>query len=426
MALDIDPIVKNMTPNLDEILCREAISNVFDTGVKDNPDIVFDGVGSVKVASRYLDGLGIYRRPGRVYAADNGYTGYNADGGRAGYPTGSTALKWEHLELQNELALALPVDRSDNDSVDGMQLANMGAQLVREQVIPEKDTLCFSKIASYANASFGNLVTETPTIVNDATGIIHKFVTGDTFLKENQVPETDQVILISPDMNAIISTTAELNKFVTQADFINPAGLTFKVSMFQNKPLIVVPSDRFYTNAAPSNNGAVALTGSKLINYIICSKSIVRNIVKLENFQIYDSKTTKIGYDGYEIDYHTFFDTLVTRNKRLGMYVSVSSADTSTKVRTLYVATVAGSATNTFLVSDYVSRPAGILGKIVFRAASAFTLGSTVTIDGTTIVEMDVGYTIATAAGATGYFALLDGRNVVVAASTITTLVKGA
>lgn len=285
----------------------------------------------------------------------------------------------------------------------------------------EVDAVRFSKIAGKCNATLGNLVTENVASLGNA--IISAFNTGFEWLLEHEVPEEEQIIFVSPKTWTLIKNTTELSHFITQADFKSEKGVSFALPAYEGRPIVVVPSDRFYNNIVVNENGYAPASGSKVLNYIICSKKAIVPIVKLNKSKIW-APETQDDFDGYKVNLRLYHDVIIPKNKITGVYCSLSDVSATTKTSRLDLALKAGPTTNGYLVEGAYTTPAGLLGSVV-TAQSDFTLGATVTVDGSTIKAVSLTEeNIDT--NATAYFALIDGANKVIAKSAQITLVKGA
>ena len=94
----------------------------------------------------------------------------------------------------------------------------------------------------------------------------------------------------------------------------------------------------------------------------------------------------------------------------MGIYASVSTVDGSAKGNLVNVALEkAASPAATYIVTKYVTTPAGKLGTLIHKS-TAFTLGAT----DNSSPEVKIGGTF-TATKTTEYFAVKDANNVVIA-----------
>ena len=185
-------------------------------------------------------------------------------------------------------------------------------------------------------------------------------------------------------------------------------------------PIVVVPSDRFYTDVIVGQNGYYPAATSKVINYMICSRKACVPIVKLEKYKIWTPETQD-DIDGYKVNLRIYHDLIIPKNKTVGSYVSVSNTAATTKASLLELALATGSVQNAYKVDGVYTTPSGMLGSII-SSKNAFTLNSTPAVDGATIKKVDVtgGDNVETEAKV--YFAMVDGAGSVIATSKQITL----
>lgn len=426
-------IEKYLPKAIDKYFFEDAKTAILEQGSK-FIDVKFDQTGYVKIASFLMDGLSDYYQtqvnsegylnPNQARPSDPqnyaAYAGNVASGARDGFALGNTTVQWEIFRLQWVRGKQFRIDYISDEETAGIVIGNAIEEFNRTKVIPEVDVCRFSLIAGKANASLGNLVVEGSAIA--ANSIIAKFNDAFEWLSEHEVPEEDQVIFVNPHIMTLIRNTSELTKFLTQGDYKSPAGLDFTVEKYAGRPIIVVPSNRFFTNALLTQNGYMAdSSNSKVINYMVVSTKAVVPIRKLEWSKIYGPEQSGLaGFHGYLINYLLYHGVVVPKNKIVGCFVDVSNAAATGKVNTLAVSTVPGVAQYHWMVDQYWTSPAGLRGHLVYNKSAAFTLGATGIVPGTTanVYACDPGMDITEAAsGVTAYFALIDDAGTVIATS---------
>ena len=406
--------IEKWLPNVvDTVFATESKTALLENGKK-FMDLNFEQAGYVRVMSLLMDGLSDYYRVNHIgvsgsldYAHDNQNNGANY---RDGYARGSASATWELYQLAYDRGKQFLVDNMDNEETAGSIIANLLTEFLRTKVVPEVDALRFSKIAGTCSASLGNLVTES--IASLSNSILAKFNAGFEFLTEHEVPEDEQVIFVSPAVYTKLMDSTELTKFIRQEDFRSEQGVTFKLQSYNGRPIVVVPSDRFYTDIVIGANGYYPASTGKVINYIICSKKAIVPIVKLNKSKVW-SPETQDDFDGYKVNFRMYHDVIVPKNKVAGVYTSVSDVTASTKASKLDLILKTGSVQNAYVLEKYYTLPAGLMGKVV-TAQSAFTLGATITIDGSTIKSVGEGVDFVET-NSSAYFGLVDGANRVIA-----------
>ncbi len=435
-------IEKYLPKAIDKYFYEDAKTAILEQGSK-FIDVKFDQTGYVKIASILMDGLSDYyqtqqnsadfvnpvnARPGLTgtpteasqYAA---YAGNIAAGSRDGFYIGHTSVQWEIFRLQWVRGKQFRIDYIADEETAGIIIGNAVEEFNRTKVIPEVDAARFSVIAGKANASLGNLITGSPTAVN----IISDFNAAFEWLAEHEVPEEEQIMFVNPAIMTLIRNSTELTKFLTQGDYRSPAGLDFTVEKYAGRPIIVVPSNRFYNDIVLTQNGYMPGANAKVINYMVVSTKAVVPIRKLEWNKVYGPELSGLaGFHGYLINYLLYHGVVIPKNKVVGTYVSLSAVNANTKANTLAVATKAAGAQYHWTFDQYWTNPAGLRGTLYYSYTNAFGLGVKVsTVTGAVVVSADV---TATSSQTTAYFGLVDDAGNVIASSgsTAVTLTRTA
>lgn len=403
---DIEVITKYATKAIDAIIVAESKTQMFFEGDKWF-QLDFSETGYVKLASLLLDGLGDYKRVGESQGA-NTYSHY-INGTAQGYQIGDLSFTWEIYKLRYDRGKQFLIDAVSNEQTAGLVIANTASEFTRTKVVPEIDEVRFSTIASRCNTALGNLVTETI----GADEIISKFNKGFAWLSEREVPDTDQVIFVNPQVMELILNTQEIKKYLTQDDY-KVGDNTFRLNKYMGRYIIEVPSSRFFTNVVvDASNGYYAGANSYQINYMIVSLKAVYPIVKFEKLRIFSPEVNQRS-DSWVVNYRLFHDIIIPKNKIVACYTSVSSTLGSVYSNRLDVSLVEGNVTNAYQVDAYFTTPAGKLGRLVTKQ-TAMAVGSTQTPDSSTIKLVSLNTDIVEASATTAYFALIDNNNIVVA-----------
>lgn len=424
-------ITKYLPQAVDKYFAAESKTAVLEQGSK-FIDVNFNEAGYVKIASFLMDGLSDYYKTQGSVAPSNSadyaaYAGNVNAGQRDGFEIGGVSVKWEIFRLQYVRGKQFRIDYIENEETAGITIGNAIEEFNRVKVIPEVDATRFSIIADTTSVSLGNMVSETVA----ANQIISKFNGAFEWLTENEVPEEEQIIFVSPSVMTLIRNSTELTKFLTQGDYRAASGIDFTVEKYGGRPIIEVPSNRFFTNVLVTNNGYRPQTSSKVINYMVVSAKAVIPIRKLEWNKIYGPELSGIaGFHGYIINYLIYHGVVIPENKITGVYVSVSETNASTKTALLRVSTKAGSAQYGWVMDRYFTNPAGLRGYIVYAYADSFTLGGDISSVGTAgenyfVCEKGVEQS-AVVGNTTGYFALVDDSGKIIAVSGAVTLERHA
>lgn len=418
MANNFGQITKYLTKAVDTVFATESKTALLENGQK-YIDVSFEQAGYVRILDILMDGLSDYHRA-NSNKATNGYTNYNGVGHNDGYAVGDATAKWVVYPLAYDRGKQFQIDNMDNEENAGLIIANLLSEFLRTKVVPEVDAVRFSKIAGTAYSSLGNLVTETPTTTKgDANEILHLWNKGFEWLTEHEVPEEEQVIFVSPSTWTTLNNTEELYKKLTQEEYRSEMGVKFNFPAYNGRPIIVVPSDRFYNKIDVGSNGYAPATDSKVINYMIVSKKAIVPVVKLQKSKIFGPDAVQ-DFDGYKVNFRLYHDVIIPKNKITGCYVSLSAVAATTKSSVLNVAL--SKVSTGYTLDAFFTMPAGMNGTIIHNS-TAFTLGATASSAqlGKAIAVGDT-FTATTTSATTEYFALVDRSNKIIAVSSAVTL----
>lgn len=428
-------IEKYLPQAVDKYFAHDAKSALLEKGTK-FIDVNFNETGYVKIASILMDGLSDYYQTqqnsvGYVNPADArpsagdaphyaAYAGNIGSGERDGFRIGGVDVSWEIFRLQWVRGKQFRIDYIANEETAKITIGNALEEFHRLKVIPEVDICRFSFLADQTAVSLGNMAVETIA----ANTIISKFNSMFEWMFEMGVPEEEQVLFVNPTIMTAIRNTTELTKFLTQGDYRSEAGLDFTVEKYMGRPIVEVPSDRFFTNVLLTQNGYRAQSTSKVINFMCVSTKATVPVRKLEYDKVYGPELSGIaGFHGYIINYLLYHGIFVPRNKVPGVFVSVSETDATSKVNLLRVQTRAGSAQYSWVLVNYFTNPSGMRGTLVYSASTLGNLGADIIIDDSTVKALALGEQVSEAAAAQAYyFGLVDasGKLIAKTASTVT------
>lgn len=409
MANVFAKIEKYMQNAIDTVFAEDSKTKILENGSK-FIDVNFKEAGYVKVMSLLMDGLSDYYRVNSgVTASDNvHYQGGSADGYKKGNAEGS----WEIFQLNYDRGKQFQIDNMDDEESAGLIIGNLLTEFLRTKVVPEVDAVRFSKMAKKCSATLGNL--KTAQTIND-NEIIKEFNTAFEWLTEHEVPSDEQVIFVNPSIMTKIRNTTELYKKLSQTEY--KGDVSFKIETYEGRPIIEVPSSRFFTDVICGDNGYYASATSKVINYMVVSKKAIVPIVKLQKSKIWTPEQVQ-DFDGYKVNFRMYHDVIIPKNKIAGVYVSVGSTTASTKSNLLSVSLT--KTTSGYTLDEYFTTPAGIYGAKIVRKATAMAVGSDESSNNNVVT---VGTEFTKLSSETScYFALLDANGKVVASTGSITL----
>lgn len=384
-------------------------------------DLNFKQAGEVRLFVTRMDGLADYKRAHNDANPAAGYTAFTAgDSTGTGYHRGNVEGRWETFKLTQDRGVQFLIDEADDEEVAGLLIGSLTEEFSRTKVISEVDAYRFSKLASYTSLGLGNRISGTI----GANAIISAFNTGFEWLTEVEVDDENQVIFVSAPIMTLIRNTTELQKRLTQEEYRSKTeGVTFTISKYEGRPIIDVPSSRFYTDIVIDPvNGFRPAAGSKVLNFLIVKKDIAMPVVKVEKLKVFGPEAVQDA-DGYKINFRIRHDIFVPEANVMGIYAHVSETNATTKTGLLKLELVEGSVTNAYQVKKYFTIPNGLYGNVM-TAATAFTLGANTLPAGAKVTGQGVDVVEASATKA--YFALVGAGNKVLAITGELTLPKKA
>lgn len=370
-------------PNKIELIKKygaEAIIKAIAAGAKSNilelnnkrVKIDVQGAGEVKLFILETDGLADYRRA-RGGDPKAGHTEFVAgESTGSGYYVGGVTGRWESFKLAFDRGVQFRIDSMDDEEVDGLVMANLTTEFTKTKVIPEIDAIRFSRIAQYTNAPFGNRAVGTIA----ANTILTKFNAALTYQAEQEVESDSQAFFVSPTVMGLVRNTTELSRKLTQEEYRSEsAGVTFTITKYEGRPIVEVPSSRFFTDIAVSaTNGFHPSATSKVINFLLVDITSVLPVVKVENLRVFSPEQVQ-DFDGYKINLRVYHDLFVPTLYRAANYAHVSEVVATSVVNVLRLVLNESAATNSaFQINAFATRPAGLGGDIYYKK-TAFNIG---------------------------------------------------
>lgn len=392
-------IEKTLPGVLDKVFAKESLTDSL--------------IGSGDVKVNFLDA-----RTVKVFKlATTGLTGYKRGGHGAANEQGAAGSSTETFTLSQERYSSIPLDKLDTLDDAETVLGHLSAEFARTKVVPEFDTYRFSKLASYCSQTMGNMKVGDI----DENTIIKEFNAAFKWLSEQKVPNSDQIIYVSPTVMEKIRNTTELAKRLLPSDMSK--NVQFKIEQYEGRMIVEVPSDEFFTNAV-TGDGIYPGADSKVINFMVVSKTAPIVVKKLDFAKVYSSdEGAYLGYVGYALQNLYYHDLFVPDNKRVGIYCHVSNESAAAYSSALLVDAVAGSTGKT-LVKSVLTQPAGKL----FDKVGLYTANGTAPAIGSVYnVASDVlGTEVTPNATHNIFVAVLDSKVVAVSKDFAGNLPKGA
>lgn len=419
MANYFETITKFLPQAVDTVFAAKSKTAVLENGSK-FIDVNFNEAGYIKIADILMDGLSDYYSVNETTTSAPNYAHYagqNGTGVRDGFQVGNSSVKWDIYKLQWKRGKQFQIDYISDEQVASVTISNLLNEFNRTKVVPEADACRFATMAGKCSSSLGNLVSGTIS----ENKIIAEFNKAFEWLTEHEAPEEDQVIFVSPAVMTLIRNSTELTKFLTQVDYANGNGVNFTLQAYNGKPIITVPSNRFFTDIVLGNNGFLPSASAKVIDFMVCSKKAVVPLRKVEYSKIFTPESVQDFY-GYKIDYLLYHGIIIPKNKVPSIYTHVSATSASAKANILSVDLKTGTgASGSVLLNAHYTTPAGLLGTVAYTTKStAITslakAGDSITIDDTNWIAVADGDNF-TPANVHAQFVLVDGLGTAIAVS---------
>ena len=204
---------------------------------------------------------------------------------------------------------------------------------------------------------------------------------GLTYLDNMEIPAENQVIAVSPTYLNLLRNSTELTKFMQQGDY--DKNVSFKLTEYEGRKLVVVPPQRFNTKVELHENG-FSLKGTP-IDFMILPKDAFVHIVKYNKVKVLDGDLALAAsnQDGFVVYARIYHDVFVTRNKRVAIYAHTGA--------TTYTGVATGAKQINLVVEEGKVKNLTMLPFEMFIffgvSETAVTVGSTVTRDDVTFIK---------------------------------------
>jgi len=303
MAINKIEYSKKFQTSLDKQMLVGSTSGWMQDNAK---GIQYDGGDEVKIPSIIMQGLANYDR-------DNGFI------------RGSVTLKYQTMKMIQDRGRTFSLDSVDvNESNFIATAGNVMGEFQRTQVIPEIDSYRYSKMFALLKAK--NRVTEG--YAPDESTILGKLEDDIAKIEDVVGTNVELVIIMSSITRKILSDSLKGARRLDIADFKQGEIIT-KVKVFDEKPLIITPSERLKTaykindgkTLGQEAGGLVADTTAKDINWIITPKSAPIAVSKQDKVRIFDPDENQ-GADAWKLDYRRYHDLWIPDNKLTAMWAN--------------------------------------------------------------------------------------------------------
>ena len=272
MAIDL---ATQFLPYVDEQFKAESKRQVIT-----NNDFEFTGAHSVKVYKVTTSAMNDYDREGK----GSNYSRY-------GQIQGLDATT-EEFPLKRDRSFTFAIDKLDVDETKAsLEAAAALARQLREVVIPEVDTYVYGKVVAGAGT------TETGALTDK--NVYDAILKATEVLDTAEVPETNRVLLVTPDTYTIMKKNASIVMATDVGQDMRKLGI---IGMLDGAAIIKVPKNRL-----PED-----------INFVLVHPSATVAPVKLSDYKIHQDPP---GISGDLVEGRIAYDAFVLENKTKGIYV---------------------------------------------------------------------------------------------------------
>lgn len=211
------------------------------------------------------------------------------------------AATTEELSLSKDRSFIFNIDKADTDETgENLSAVSALARELREVVIPEIDKYVYSAMATGAG-------TKAEAAELTSSNIYTKILDGSEVLDDNEVPETDRVLVCTPAVyNVLKQAVGETAYNAVDADLRNNG----VVSMLDGMKVIKVAASRL-----PANFG-----------FMIAHPSATVAPVKLEDYGIHEDTPLS---SGAIVTGRIIYDAFVLDNKAKGIYYQAIPSQSS-------------------------------------------------------------------------------------------------
>lgn len=275
-------LVKKFAPHTDELFKAESKKELLT-----NTDFDWTGAHSVAVWKVSTVGMNDYARNVREGDLEEGAV---ASMSRYGELFDLSAQTQEML-LKKDRSFIFNVDRLDTDeTARQVEEASALARQIREVVIPEVDKYTYGVMVAGAGAK-----RDPEPLTKD--NIYTSILTGSEFMDDQEVPETERVLVVTPATYTILKQAVEFDHTDVGAEL----KLNGVLGYIDGMKVIKVPANRL-----PEGFG-----------FMIAHPSATVAPVKLEDYGTHDDTPLS---SGTIVTGRIVYDAFVLDNKKFGIY----------------------------------------------------------------------------------------------------------
>lgn len=206
-------------PYVDEIFSSEAKK-----GLVTNNAFSWEGAHTIKL---YKVGVAPMNDYGRHGPAEGLWSRYGE--------VNDLDATTEEMTLRKDRSFTFVIDALDEDETkNALSGAAALARQIRQVVVPEVDTYVFAQMAENA----GN---KPAAVTLTAENIYGEIIEGSNALDNAEAPETDRVLVVTPDVYKLLKQSKDVNM---ETDVANEMRLRGVIGMVDGMPVVRVPANR--------------------------------------------------------------------------------------------------------------------------------------------------------------------------------------
>lgn len=307
----IAPTVEMITSRLDEIVKKEALTN----GLNASEDVIraFGHSASAKIATTVTDGLGNYDKV-------------------KGYPMGTATVSWQEYTLIYDRGLKIDVDRKDVAQTDGLATAAaVGAQLMRQQVIPEIDASRLSGIVSKTKGFDATHVVE-ETAAPTSANLLTKIAAGLDVIYEERGTDSGATIFVNNNLKNTLRSSTEYTK---TRNVSGTPSIDLATESIEGNRIVWVPTARMKTaytysagpGASSGDKGGISpAAGAQNINFLIVAPGCAQGVTVFSEPKYVSADANQLK-DAESLMYRIYHDVIVEKNSGAsGIYAHTGKA----------------------------------------------------------------------------------------------------
>jgi hypothetical protein len=237
----------------------------------------------------------------------------------SGYSAGTVNNAWDSYTLDMDRGVKLPIDAVDAEEAH-ISAAKINDTYLREKFFPELDLYRFTKIYTDIN---GGAVSGTNIVEGtlDFDNVVAAIDAAIAVLDNAEVPKDMRIMFVSENTYQNMKQSGEVTN--TRIITANSKILNRDIEVFDNMPLVRVPSSRF-NSAATFGAGSNTTTG-EAINFMIVYRNALMAIIKRSVLRIF-SPDQQTDVDGWLMTARNYHGLNCYTNKQAGIFIHKKEA----------------------------------------------------------------------------------------------------